>query len=387
MSKVRPHINPTILTWARDRLNYTPEDLAKRAGTSEERYVEWESGESRPTFRQLSSVAKALGRTSSFFYLQQPPEEPEPRLEMRRVYGSSPEQDSKDLAKEIQEMLKRRAIAIQLYERLEEEIPEIPFRFELFQNPEESAQRVREWLGVSFETQSGWNGVYAALKGWRKALETKGILTFQMSGIPISEARGFAINYRPFPITAFNSNDTVTGRIFTLLHEAGHILLGETVLHERSPYESDHMTENWCNRFSAAVLLPEENVIETAGEMNKTGVSVWSEDEVEAISRRFIVSPSAMVRRLHRLNLISNESYQELKNIFDQRRPRESGSTGGNHYNNVLARLGTLLPSMAFQGYYSGEINTRDLSAIMGTSVAKLGVMEEKVMGVNYAFK
>jgi len=387
MSKVKPHINPAILTWARQRLNFTPEDLAKKAGVSEERYVEWEKGEARPTFRQLSLIAKGLGRTSSFFYLQQPPDEPEPRLEMRRVYGSNPVQDSKEFAKEIQEMLKRRAIAIQLFERLEEEVPEIPFRFELETNPEESAQIVREWLGISMDTQLGWDNVYAALKGWRKVLESKGILTFQMSGIPVAEARGFAINYRPFPIAAFNSNDAVTGRIFTLLHEVGHILLGESVLHERSPLESNNAIENWCNRFSATVLLPEEYVTQTARDTGKHANAVWSEQEIEAISRRFIVSPSAMVRRLRRLDLIANESYQELVKVFDQRRPYDSGGSGGNHYNNVLARLGTLLPSMAFQGYYSGEINTRDLSSIMGTSVAKLGVMEEKVMGVNYAFK
>ncbi|MEX2603310.1 MAG: hypothetical protein WD361_03865, partial [Gracilimonas sp.] len=103
------------------------------------------------------------------------------------------------------------------------------------------------------------------------------------------------------------------------------------------------------------------------------------------LSRKLWVSPSAMVRRLSTMHLISEDNFEGLKQIFDRYRSAEK-SSGGSHYNNVLAKLGTLLPALAFQGFYSGELNARDLSKIMGTSVQKMGKMEEKVMGANYAF-
>lgn len=387
MKGMRAHINPELLIWARERINADPEYLARRAGTKLHIYQSWEGGEVRPTHKQLQKVAKVLGRSPSFFYLQNPPEEPEPRMEMRRVYGSSPMADSTAFAQEIQEMLRRRNMVLDLYDRLDEAKPEIPFSFTIDQDPEELAQTVRTWLNVTIDEQFGWDSVYKALKSWRSALEQRGMLTFQMSGIDMDEARGFAINYRPLPIVSFNSNDSVTGRIFTLMHEAGHLLLGESVLHERAPYESDQQVEQWCNLFSASVLIPGEHVITTAQAMSKGEQAVWNEKEVKSISRHFVVSPAAMVRRLKRLNLIESSNYEFLRSIFDAFRPREGDGGGGNHYNNMLARLGTLLPSLAFQGYYSGEITTRDLSSIMGTRVVHLDEMEKKVMGANYAFK
>ncbi|MEX1014323.1 MAG: ImmA/IrrE family metallo-endopeptidase [Candidatus Paceibacterota bacterium] len=385
MNNVRPHINHNILLWARERVNYSPEKLAKRAGVSIERYLEWEQGETRPTFRQLNIVAKALGRSTSFFYLKEPPQESEPRLEMRRVYGSNPKEDSRNFALEVQDMLQRRNVTIELYERLNETVSKIPLEFQLTDSPEEAAQKTRKWLGVSFEEQLRWDGKYVALKAWRKALEANGILPFQISGIPIEEVRGFAINYRPIPIVAFNSNDSVTARIFTLMHELGHILLGESVLHERSPFESESEIEQWCNRFSAAVLMPEKLVVKLTDHSALLNTHVWQKEQVESLSRKLWVSPSAMVRRLSTMRLISEENFESLKQIFDRYRSAEK-SSGGSHYNNVLAKLGTLLPALAFQGFYSGELNARDLSKIMGTSVQKMGKMEEKVMGANYAF-
>lgn len=387
MSDVRPHINPEILSWARERVNYKPELLAKRVGVSEERYLKWENGEAKPTHRQLKILGKALGRSGSFFYLKKTPKEPEPRLEMRRVYGSNPNEDSKDLAIEIEEMLNRRNLTIELFDRLKETLIEIPYKADVNKNPEDVAKKVRDWLKVSFNDQLNWKSKYEALKGWRVSLENNGFLPFQLSGISIEEARGFAINYRPLPIVAFNSNDSVTGRIFTLMHEVGHIILGESVIHELFPLESDNNIEVWCNQFSAAILMPKELIIELADHNIILNSQAWSKNEVESLSRRFWVSPSAMVRRLHALRLISPSNFSKLKKIFDDYRSEKKETGGGNHYNNVLARLGTLLPSLAFQGFYSGEINIRDLSQIMGTSVKKMGKMEEKVMGVTYSFK
>jgi Zn-dependent peptidase ImmA (M78 family) len=171
------------------------------------------------------------------------------------------------------------------------------------------------------------------------------------------------------------------------MHETGHILLGESVMHERAPYESDQRIEQWCNSFAASVLIPKKQLIAITQGVGKSEQAIWNEKEVKAVSRRFTVSPAAMIRRLERLHLIELSNFNTLRSIFDTFRPKEKNGDGGNYYNNMLARLGTLLPSMAFQGYYSGEISTRDLSSIMGTRVVHLDEMEKRVMGINYAFK
>jgi hypothetical protein len=66
----------------------------------------------------------------------------------------------------------------------------------------------------------------------------------------------------------------------------------------------------------------------------------------------------------------------------------EEGSSdgGGNFYNTKLTQLGSLLPSLAFRGFYANAISAGDLSEIMGTKVKNLGTFEQKVMGSQYAF-
>ncbi|MEX0773810.1 MAG: XRE family transcriptional regulator [Balneolales bacterium] len=386
MSSTRPHINPQILTWARERVNYDPVQLAGKVPVPVNRYQQWERGEERPTHRQLYKLAKVLGRSPGIFHLRQPPEEPQPRLEMRRVYGVAPEEDSPAFSLDVQRIMNRRDIVLDLLEVLDEHAPEILVSASLQDNPEQIARAVREWLGVSTEDQINWENEGVALKAWRNILERKGILSFQMQAIPIDQVRGFALNYRPMPVIAFNSNDSVNGRIFTLFHEAGHILLGESVLHKQFLWQERDQHEFWCNRFSAAFLLPRDALLSHPILREKGEQAEWMIREVKTLSRLYKVSAAVMIRRLQTLNRINTSSYNTIQEEIDRYQPPES-SGGGNFYNTQLARLGTFLPTLAFEGYYSGEISTRDLAVIMGTKVGNLGRFEEKVMGSTYAFR
>jgi len=109
---------------------------------------------------------------------------------------------------------------------------------------------------------------------------------------------------------------------------------------------------------------------------------------VEQLARRYTISPAAMVRRLDKFDRVATELSYHLRESFDRRRARSAGDggSGGNFYNNRLTRLGSLLPRLAFRGFYANQISAGDLSAIMGTKVDNLGTFEQKVMGSRYAF-
>lgn len=393
MASARAHINPDMLVWARKRVNATPSQIARRVGTSLDIVQQWEAGEKRPTIKQLRTVADYLERPVAHFYLDKPPDEPEPRLEMRRVFGGSSATDSFDFAREVQRCMRRRQVTLDLFERLGETPPSLPEAFGTSDDPEELAKSVRfTLLTVDIDEQLGWQGAYEALRGWRGAVERAGILSFQMSGIEIDEARGFAAADRPLPLVAFNSADSVRGRIFTLFHEVAHVLLGASTLHSRSPFESDDETEQWCNRLAAALLIPKEDLLNLYQVENHGPTGVWSQQEVESLARRYGVSPAAMVRRLDTFDRIASGSFHQLREKFDRRRSSDSiadighGDGGGNFYNTRLTQLGSLLPSLAFRGFYANAISAGDLSDIMGTKVKNLGTFEQKVMGSRYAF-
>jgi len=393
MASARAHINPDMLVWARKRVNATPEQVARRVGTSLDVVQQWEDGKKRPTIKQLRTVAKYLERPVSHFYLDEPPDEPAPRIEMRRVFGGDPVSDSFDFAREVQRCMRRRQMTLDLLERLGETPPTLPEPFDTLDDPETVATTVRgTLLAVDVDEQVNWGGAYEALRGWREAVERAGILSFQLSGIQVEEARGFAVADRPLPVVAFNSSDSVRGRIFTLFHEVAHVLLGASTLHSRSPFESDDATEEWCNHLAAATLIPKEDLLSLYQVQNLGRNAPWSQQKVESLARRYGVSPAAMVRRLDTFDRIASGAFHELRKTFDQRRSNEAvsdtkdGAGGGNFYNTRLTQLGSLLPSLAFRGFYANAISAGDLSDIMGTKVQNLGTFEQKVMGSRYAF-
>lgn len=391
MPSARAHINPEMLTWARQRLNADPERAARAAGTRMGIYQKWEAGEKRPTIKQLHKVAKFFKRPVSHFYLNEPPDESEPRLEMRRVFGGNPMTDSFEFSREVQECTRRREIALELFDRLGTEPPKLPDHFSTDDDPEQVGQLARfEWIGLEISAQVNWGDRYDALRGWRQALEDIGVLSFQMSGVEMSEARGFAIAKRPLPVAVFNSKDSVRGRIFTLMHEFAHILLGASTLHSRFPIEGDDETEVWCNRVAASILIPDQDLLELQQIQSHGRRGIWKTREVEGLSRRYRVSPSAIIRRLDNFDLIAQHNLEQLKEEFDTRRRQEEKDTGsgggGNFYNNKLTQLGSLIPNMAFRSFYADQISAGDLSSVMGTKVENLGTFEKKIMGSRYSF-
>jgi len=119
---------------------------------------------------------------------------------------------------------------------------------------------------------------------------------------------------------------------------------------------------------------------------------MWTETEVETLVGRYGVSPAALIRRLDTFDRIADTPFHALREEFDGRRRSdalaedEGGDGGGNFYNTALTQLGSLLPRLAFQGFYANAIGASELSDIMGTKVKNLGTFEQKVMGTRAAF-
>jgi len=65
--------------------------------------------------------------------------------------------------------------------------------------PEKVAAKLRAMLEVTLARQRQWNSEYTAFGNWRDAIEDSGILVFQTSGVPVSEARGLSISVSRCP--------------------------------------------------------------------------------------------------------------------------------------------------------------------------------------------
>ena len=52
-------------------------------------------------------------------------------------------------------------------------------------------------------------------------------MVFQTGEITLEEMRGFTIAERRLPVIVLNAKDSPRGRIFTLMHELTHLMLGQ----------------------------------------------------------------------------------------------------------------------------------------------------------------
>jgi len=211
-------INPTLLAWARIRARYSQEELAKKIGTTPEKYEKFEEGKASPTLRQFYKLGKKLNRSAQFFFAEIPPEEPDTLTEMRRLPGSEVGKESPELTYRVSLIIDYRRMALRLFEALHEEIPRIGIHAEIKDNPENVAREIREKLGVSIELQSSWRSDdYLALRTWRAGLEKIGVLVFQIPYVSLSEMRGLSISFDLLPIIGINSKENVAILVFQLL--------------------------------------------------------------------------------------------------------------------------------------------------------------------------
>src|SRR5206468_13118221 len=220
-------VKPALLVWARERSGVAIEEAAAKLKIETALLRAWENpdSEERPTIAQVRKLGEIYKRPLAVFFLQEPPRDFDAQREFRRLPGVTPQNESPEMRVALRVALFRREAARDLYEQLGEEIPVFDAKADPSEPFERVGARIRELLGIDWDTQLGWPTAYAALNAWRAAVENLGILVFQSGEMTVDEMRGISIPHGPLPVILLNSGDAPHGRIFTLLHESAHIIL------------------------------------------------------------------------------------------------------------------------------------------------------------------
>ena len=72
--QIKALVKPRILRWARESLNLSLPDAAKKIGVKASKLTEWESGAASPTVGQLRKAAAVYKRPLAVFFLSSHPE-------------------------------------------------------------------------------------------------------------------------------------------------------------------------------------------------------------------------------------------------------------------------------------------------------------------------
>ena len=259
-------VNPQIIKWIRTSGGWEINELAKKLNVDVETIRKWESKELPIEIKKLEQLADCVKRPLALFFLKKPPVEYE-LTDFRKLGGLETSKLCKKTLVSIRETKYLQSIADELLKNQKiKSTPEI-MSFTIDDNPEKVARDEREKLGFESESkllskhsQKSINNFYNDL---RKIIESFNIFVFQTS-MPVEEARGFTLSEKFPRVIVVNSGDLHQARIFTLLHEYGHLLLKKDGICLAEPlllkdYPSNDQIqkiEKWCNTFAASVLMP-----------------------------------------------------------------------------------------------------------------------------------
>ncbi len=375
MATERMPITREVLTWARERLGYTQEALAKKR--SEFRKIAaWESGDSKPTYRQLELLAKDLWVPVAIFFFPEPPQIPEIEKSFRTI-GS---EQFAEIPPRVRLLLhKARAFQVGLAELNEGQNParrmltrELAFSPD--DNTTDMATQVREILGISLDDQFAWSDADTALKSWRKAFYAVGVTIFKDT---FRDERycGFSLYDVEFPVIYVNNSNTKTRQIFTLFHELAHLLFNTSGID--SDFDFQHplsgekqQIETACNRLAAEVLVPDETL---NTEFRHTDATI---SQAKKLARKFSVSREVIFRKFRDRGLVSDAAYEAAKREGNSQIARKRGG-GGNFYRTRIAYLGEEYISLAFKRYYQDRIDEEELADYLAIKPKQIEALED----------
>jgi Zn-dependent peptidase ImmA (M78 family) len=379
--------NPKLLVWARESMGFSTDSVATKLKIPSETVHSWELGDEKPSLAQLRRLADIYKRPLAVFYLPERPTDFQPLKDFRGgTGGTHPHTFSPNLMLAVRKAQDRREWALELYETLGEKPPTFEGILRRTDGVEDAAAKVRRSIGMRFDAQTRWRLDYEALRNWRTAIESAGILTFQASDVETTEVRGFSISNKPLPAVVANVKDAPRGRIFTLLHEVVHVMLNESgicdISEDQNRRSPNAQVELFCNQVAGATLFPLKEFLATAVvKSHRKGDSRWTDFEVQELSRQFGGSREAALVRLRSLHLTTWEYYLEKREEFYRKYQEAQEKTKGfaAPHTVAISNAGPTFTRLVLEGLNRNRITASDFSDYLQIRVKHLPQIRQEI--------
>jgi Zn-dependent peptidase ImmA (M78 family) len=316
---LKVEVDPKVFKWLRESSGWSIDDVAKRLKTSIEVVKAIEEGERQPTLRQLKELSNAYKRPIASFLLSEPIKEPPMPKDYRMLPDRKDIFDKKTIyvirkARTLQDI--GRELSINIDYSTKPKVKKIKTK----QNPEEIAAHYRELFELTEEKQKKFKTAYKLFHHLRDVFEEMNILIFQFS-MPIDDARAFTLTDKTPNIIVVNSKDNIEARLFSLIHEFGHVILGEPGIDFPDiSISTNNEVESWCNIFASSFLLPKKMSIKIF-ETNREVLTETS--SLNRLSRKYKVSKAMLLYNMLKQNFITREEFEA---VLDRYRPKEPTS-------------------------------------------------------------
>jgi Zn-dependent peptidase ImmA (M78 family) len=253
---------------------------------------------------------------------------------------------------------------------------------------EQLAAALRDVFAIDIATYRRHVTVEAGFDYLRSKAELAGVFVLLIgnlgnyrTNLAVEAFRGFALADDLAPFVVINDQDAKTAWSFTLLHELGHLLLGETGI---SGARTDSKVEMLCNDAASTLLVPQSEIVEL-------GANVGNEFDADVLvitkfCRSRLISRSMVAYRLFKIGRINEAKWQHLTEHFrrewyalkeklKEKQKAKENDGGPNYYVIKRHRIGHALLMFVERGLQSGILTPTKAGKVLGVkprSVAPL---------------
>ncbi|MEN6566777.1 MAG: ImmA/IrrE family metallo-endopeptidase [Veillonellales bacterium] len=361
-------IKSNLLSWARERSGLEFSALANRFP----KLPDWESGNIKPTLKQIERFAKATHTPVGYFFLEEPPVENIPIPDFRTITNEYTVRPSPNLLDTIYICQQRQ----EWYHDYARAMGEEPLAFvgsaSIKDDVIKIATKMRQFIRFDIDERRKMPTWAEALRQFIDQVDSIGIMVM-CSGVVMNnnyrhlnpeEFRGFAMTDKLAPLVFINDADTKAAQMFTLAHEIAHIWLGLSAVSDvQASWISDHQVERWCNQVAAEFLVPLD-LIKHDFQNNKD-----LQDELNRLARRFKVSTLVILRRIYDAGGITLNKFQHVYQMELERLISiVAKGGGGNFYLTQAARVSKRFARALIANTLEGQTLHRDAFRMLGFS-------------------
>ena len=346
-------VTPEVVAWAIDESGLSVEEIAGKLKIEPAAVGAWVGGTGQPTKGQLTRFAETLKRPRAMFFLPEAPEADSLPAGLRRPAGERAT-DQRELTFDERIHVRRARYLQEFLATLVEDNPVLPVA-DSRDDAGEVAVGLRRWTGVSTDQRRSWSDAARAFRGWREAIEAKGVTVL---ALPLGKQsiRGFALPDERAPVIAVNTADIVGARGFTLFHEIAHLALGsDSACSDRN----NGGTERWCDLVASHVLIPRAELRTLAA-----GTALDGLDLVKHAASRFGISHRAAAIALEDIGAVEN-AYALVKAEWpwvDREKKGGGGGTGRPSTRKRIDEYGEFAVGTVLRALAAGRTNEIDAS-------------------------
>lgn len=385
-------VKPDVLKWTIDSSGWEDEELAKKLRVSSQTLDDWKTKSVGIEIKKLEKLSECVKRPLALFFLQAPPDEPkladyrklpkDERIKLTKTTVTAI-RNARYLQSVAHELLKMQGI---------DPKPKIDASATLRSSPEIFAKSERKRLGFeskdtffSKEARKPAREFYDAL---RRRIESLNIFVFQGS-MPIHEVRGLTLSDKYPRVIMINSKDTVPAKIFSLLHEYGHILLQkdgmcipQDVLNQND--DDLQIVEAWCNKFAASVLMPQKEFLDELKNLQDKEEDLRK--IVNSLSSKFRASKQATVIRIKTLTkgTLSMHDYNRILNDLKKEHVKDASkkeSKGGPGVVDIcVSQKGKKFVSLVLESKRSKNITNSDVIDYLNLNLKHMQKLQERIL-------